>query len=131
MTTFEYDDAITSSGTSLLQYQNGSGDAVDLAPNFTDPTSQTNAEGGTKTFTYDGSYRVMDSVIDEDNRLTEYEINNLGLRVRETIYEAPENGGAKTKETIFEYADPDFPGFMTKKVVKALVSLEILVGFPI
>jgi RHS repeat-associated protein len=87
-----------------------------LAPNYTDPNSQTNALNGTKTFTYDANFRVMKKIVDEAGRVTEYTVDTMGRRTKELIKASAT--GDVLHETDFAYANSTFPAFMTKKTVK-------------
>ncbi|PTY01630.1 hypothetical protein DB346_12900 [Verrucomicrobia bacterium LW23] len=85
---------------------------------YGDPTSQTNALGDTKTFTYSGESRIMSSVTDEEGRRTEYEVDALGRRTKESVF-AP-GASAPIQVTEMEYGSTTFPGVMTKSTRKAL-----------
>jgi len=80
-----------------------------------DPTKQTNGEGGTKIFTYDGTWRIMDSVTDENGHYTSYTISSTnGNRTAEYIKTG--SGGTTVQETDFDYSN-SFPGIVTKKTI--------------
>jgi RHS repeat-associated protein len=81
---------------------------------FEDPTSQTNALGHVKSFTYHATNRIMTSVTDEEGRKTEYALDGLGRRTNEMVYTA---SSALVQRTDFAYGNTNFPGFMTKKTV--------------
>jgi RHS repeat-associated protein len=90
---------------------------------YDDPTSQidalgqTNPQGHTKTFTYYGANRIMQSVTDENGNKTFYGIDSLGRRTAEKMYDP---SGNEVQETDFLYGSTAYPGFMTLKTVKAL-----------
>ena len=94
--------------------------SADLNGNYDDPTSQTNALGGTKIFTYNDK-RLMASVIDEIGRKTVYTFDSVTQqqRTREDIY-ATASATSPVQTTLFEYGDSSHPGFLTKKTVKDL-----------
>ncbi|HEV3272245.1 MAG TPA: hypothetical protein VGZ93_08710, partial [Candidatus Methylacidiphilales bacterium] len=97
---------------------------------YPDPTIQTDALLNTKTFAYDRGAGtaanpgtgIMTDVTDEDGNHTHYDFDSLGRRTDEMIY-APPVGTASpalVQETDFYYGNATYPGFMTKKCVKAL-----------
>ncbi|PTY03492.1 hypothetical protein DB346_06340 [Verrucomicrobia bacterium LW23] len=85
---------------------------------YGDPTSQTNALGDTKTFTYFGESRIMSSVTDEEGRRTEYVVDALGRRTKESVFAA--GASAPMQVTEMEYGSGAFPGVVTKSTRKAL-----------
>ncbi|MDR2981765.1 MAG: hypothetical protein LBV12_05915, partial [Puniceicoccales bacterium] len=85
---------------------------------FDDPNSQTNALGFTKTFAYN-SRRIMKAVTDELGRKTVYDVDEWGRRTSETLFDLNEE---IIQQTDFEYGDPRFRGFITRKIVHALDS---------
>ncbi len=78
-----------------------------------DPTSQTNALGGVKSFTYTPDSRLMQSITDEAGRTTTYVMDSRGRRTKETI-----NGDGVTQVTTFTYGSAKYPGFITRKAVE-------------
>lgn len=81
-----------------------------------DPTKQTNGEGGQKLFEYQGTWRIMSKVTDEEGRETVYNLDPTnGNRLKETIKISSE--GPVVQETNFSYENATFPGILTKKVV--------------
>ncbi len=84
---------------------------------YGDPTSQTDALGHPKTFTYYGANRIMQSSTDENGNKTWNDIDSLNRRTSEKIYDPSSN---LVQETDFTYGSSSYPGFMTKKCVKAL-----------
>lgn len=124
ITSYQYGDAWSEATSPLLTALGVDSTAFGRYP---DPTSQTNALGGTKVFTYTsanpgtgeaGGARLMKSMTDEAGRHTVYAFDSLGRRVSETMLTAV--GGVVVRSTLFEYADSGHPGFMTKRTVKAL-----------
>lgn len=86
---------------------------------FDDPNVQTDALGGTKTFTYNAN-RLMSSVVDEAGRKTQYVFDSTGqLRVEEDIYPTA-TSSTPIQTTTYAYGNSSFPGFMTLKTVKDL-----------
>jgi YD repeat-containing protein len=90
---------------------------VSLNGYYDDPVSQTNAINGVKTFAYDTGSRVMTDSTDENGNHTHYDLDSLGRRTTEKIYD-PNNH--LVQETDFAYGNSTYPGFMTQKTVKAL-----------
>ncbi len=93
---------------------------------YSDPTSQTNALGKTKTFEYLSEdptlpgARVMTLIIDEEGRRTEYDVDSTrGLRHSEKVRTA---GGSLVRQTDYEYGNGSFPSFLTKTTVQNGVS---------
>jgi YD repeat-containing protein len=86
---------------------------------YDDPTSQTDALGHAKTFTYFGPNRILQSSTDENGNRTYYDIDSLGRRTTEKLYDH-DPGHALVQETDFAYGNPNYPGFMTQKAVQAL-----------
>lgn len=84
---------------------------------YNDPTSQTNAQGHTKTFTYGTEWRIMSSSTDEESRKTEYALDSLGRRTSEIV---KASSGATVQQTNFTYGNSSFPGVVTQKTVKTL-----------
>lgn len=80
--------------------------------NFTDPLSQTTPIG-TKSFTY-GAHRIMDTLTDEEGRVTEYGVDSMGRRTRETL---KDSSGKVVSETQYTYGNATYPGFMTRKTM--------------
>lgn len=83
-----------------------------------EPTSQTNDAGFSKTFTY-GTHHIMNSVEDEDQRVRTYDLDVYGNRLNEKIYTLGTNSPL-VQETDYEYANATFPGVVTKQTVKDL-----------
>ena len=83
------------------------------------PSSQTNAMGKTKSFTYAPITNIMQSVIDEEGRKTVYDVDRLGRRTKETI---SDSAGTPVQITNFEYGNSKFPGCLTQKSVQKLGS---------
>ncbi|WP_009961005.1 RHS repeat-associated core domain-containing protein [Verrucomicrobium spinosum] len=83
---------------------------------YEDPTSQTNALGKTRSFSYD-SRRIMTQVVDEEGQRTVYDTDALGRRTQESVYSST---NTLVQQTAFEYGDSQFPGFITRKTVKSL-----------
>jgi len=84
---------------------------------YDDPTSQTDALSHAKIFTYYGANRIMQSSTDENGNKTYYDIDSLGRRTSEKLYDS---GGNLVQETEFAYGNSKYPGFMTQKTVQAL-----------
>lgn len=77
-----------------------------------DPTTQINAHNQSRTFKYN-SQRILEEVIDEENRKTAYTIDPLtGLRTAERVYTP---AGALVQETAFHYGMGGFTGFLHRK----------------
>ncbi|MEZ0297551.1 MAG: LamG-like jellyroll fold domain-containing protein, partial [Candidatus Methylacidiphilales bacterium] len=112
VTTFAHADAWTASVDYRAIMTN-----VAINGFYGDPTSQTNALGDTKTFTYFGESRIMNSVTDEEGRRTEYVVDSLGRRTKESVF--PFGSATAIQVSEFEYGSTAFPGVMTKKTVKA------------
>ncbi len=112
-TIFVHGDAWTDSLSSL--YRNIMTDTT-VNGYYGDPTSQINALGKTKSFTYTAGSRIMSSVTDEEGRETAYKIDNLGRRTQETII----GTSGTIQVTDFEYGNKQYPGFQTKKTVEKL-----------
>ena len=115
-TQYTQGDPWPSSATYLQRFAPG----TNINEYYNDPTSQTDALGNSKTFTYYGGSRIMQSVVDENGNKTWYDIDSLGRRTTEKIYAPAASGGAEVQETDFAYGSSAYPGFMTQKVVKAL-----------
>ena len=88
---------------------------------YTDVTAQVNALTGRKEFSYYSDDptspvgRVMVGIVDEEGRVTEYEIDaSTGLRTAEIIMDAELE---VVRRTEFSYGDGDFPMFMTEERV--------------
>ena len=86
---------------------------------YDDPTSQTDALTHTKTFTYATDARIMSSITDEAGRKTVYQIDSLGRRTTEEIFDS---SGTLIQETSFVYGSTSYPGFITQKTVQAISS---------
>lgn len=82
-----------------------------------EPTTQTNAKGKQRKFTYDHTWRVMTSMTDELGRQTITDVDSLGRRTSEKVLD---ENGKLIEETDFLYESTDFPAFMTRKTVKKL-----------
>lgn len=76
------------------------------------PVSDKVGDKMAKYFSYDPTTRVMKSMTDFEGRTTAYQINDLGQRRDEKVYEAD---GSLISHTKFEYDAPSFPNFMTEK----------------
>jgi RHS repeat-associated protein len=83
---------------------------------YGDPTQETNALSGTKTFTYTAGSRIMNSMTDENGTQTVYQIDALGRRTKETIL--PSGSTTPIQVTDFVYGNATYPGFMTQKTVE-------------
>ena len=108
-TTYDYTDAWASADYSQVT----GGQSINGY--YDDPTAQTDAIGH-KIFTYTTDSRIMNSVTDEEGRVTVYAVDGLGRRAKESIFAPASN--AAVQITDFEYADPAFPGFMTRKTIE-------------
>ena len=86
---------------------------------YDDPTSQIDALGHPKTFTYFGSNRIMQSSTDENGNNTLYSIDSRGRRTSETISD-PSPSGNVVQRTEFSYGSTSYPGFITRKTVDVL-----------
>ena len=84
-----------------------------------DPTTQTNALLGTKTFAYATKWRIMSRVEDEAHRVTENAVDAAtGRRTKETIKAGPAANAAVVQVTDFEYGNAAFPGVVTRTTVE-------------
>lgn len=111
-TTFEYTDRFDF--TARQHFLTSLGPLLDLYPvqYWGDPTRQIDGNGNVKTFGYDATWRVMNRVTDEENRVTSYTIDpSNGNRTRET-FSGP-NGETVTE---FRYSSR-FPGVLASKKV--------------
>lgn len=93
---------------------------------YADPTSQTDANNQIKFFTYfmapaPGTFepraRRMTQIIDEAGRKTMYTLDDYGNRTSEKIYDV---SGTLVQQTDFVYGNARFPGFVTKRIVRAV-----------
>ncbi len=100
-TTYAYDDVFTNDAFAQA-------DAASLYNRYSDPTSQTNALGKSKHFTY-GANRIMTSSTDEAGVTTQWTVDSLGRRTEEQT---------PLQDTLFTYGNTTFPNLMTKKTVK-------------
>ena len=75
--------------------------------------------GSAKTFTYETTYRQMQTIVDEEGRETVYTFDIYGNRTKETVYTSTART-TKVRETAFECANTTFPAFMTKKTIVKL-----------
>ncbi|EIQ01339.1 RHS repeat-associated core domain protein [Opitutaceae bacterium TAV1] len=111
-TTFTYDDPFTYS----LGAAYGINGAI-MSGRYADPTTQTDALGGVKRFTY-GPHRIMTGITDENGIRTLYEVDAMGRRLKEQII--PAGNTTPVQETVFAYESATFRGFVTRKTVKKL-----------
>jgi len=108
----------------------------EVSSHYRDPTSETNALGGVRTYDYIESvpfgtnitinpdkqilsnvcFRIKKKITDEEGRVTEYGVDILGRRISETIKEAD---GSIVSVTQFKYEHPVFLNFLTEKRVLA------------
>ena len=93
---------------------------------YDDPTLQTNALGGNKTFRYNDA-RLLYEMLDENNRLTHYEFDGggnltLGLHTRELHYSGADANSTLIAETDYTYGNATFPTIVTQKTVVDLDS---------
>ena len=84
---------------------------------YDDVTSQKNALGNERTFSY-GVHRIMETMTDEEGRFTEWEVDAMGRRLRREVSEY--DGGPLVGETVWEYGDSRWLGFVTERKVRAL-----------
>ncbi|MEZ0296589.1 MAG: hypothetical protein ACAI35_09075, partial [Candidatus Methylacidiphilales bacterium] len=84
---------------------------------YDDVTSQTNAAGKTKRFTYTNSRRLLKSVEDELGRLTEYEFDSQGRRIKESLRESSGSGSAS--ETTLVYGTP-YGEFLSSQTITSM-----------
>jgi len=119
-TSFVYGNALPTAdilGTPIFRVAGFSIDGTEtLARNSNDPTQQTDALGNTKNFTYESRYNLMETIIDEEGRKTEYTIDSLGRRTAEKIFDASMN---LVQQTDFDY-HPTYRNFMISKKIKTL-----------
>lgn len=111
ITSYTYEDAITSPSAALVNYG---------LLKFDDPTTETNAihtgeVNGVKRYEYEPNYRLLKKVTDEKGTVTEYNIDGIGRRTQEKITQA---GGRVLRVTEFKYENPIFAGFMTQQIIK-------------
>ena len=93
--------------------------AADLHGFYNSPTRRRDALGNEKVFVYDGVYRMMTSMTDELGVRTQWVMDgNLGRYKEVRVFKA--NSSEMLQHTLFEYSNPDFPGFVTKQMVKVL-----------
>ncbi|AHF90591.1 type IV secretion protein Rhs [Opitutaceae bacterium TAV5] len=112
-TAFTYDDP-------FIYYAGGSynvSGTVMTSGYYADPTTQTDAFGGVKRFTY-GPHRIMTGITDENGVRTLYEVDAMGRRLKEQVI--PVGNTTPVQETAFAYESATFRGFVTRKTVKKL-----------
>jgi RHS repeat-associated protein len=80
---------------------------------YSDPNIQKRSLDAVKEFEY-GAWRSMSKITDEEDRVTKYKLNSLGLRTSETIHSAD---GDILQTTDFEY-DTQFVAFVIQKIVE-------------
>ena len=123
VTTFEYADELPLSSTEVkLNYASRRlEDGTYEAARYSDPTKQTDALGNVTEYVYNSSTRVMTSVkhrasgAEEYSRQTLWTLDSAGyLRIQEQVLGSD---GQAEKTTLNEYADSDFPAFLTKATI--------------
>lgn len=79
---------------------------------WADPSSKTDALGRVESYQY-GDHRLLTRSIDVHGTVTDYEVDAKGRRTSMVVTE--KTGAVLLKES-YEYANPTFPGFMTRKM---------------
>ena len=120
VTTFAYANELSAPQWLTDIYPSGSL----LYKRWDDVTSQTNALGKTRSFTYSDNFRIMDSITDEMGRYTRYDVDSKGRRYAERVFlHKPGTGEIEStlcvKETATTYHSL-LPGFVTQRTVKRL-----------
>jgi YD repeat-containing protein len=90
-----------------------------------DVTGCVNALSIRKDITYDQDTRLINGIVDEEGRVTTYQIDSKrGLTTAVTTYAdvAALMSGHPFASTTYEYADPVFPSFQTRQTIKKIPS---------
>ncbi len=120
-TSYQYTDE----WTALYGYANALPGVYDNSENgyygyYDDPTSQTDALGGHKTFTYN-SLRLMSDRVDENGRLTHYQFDGdspnegRGLETKQLHYAGNTTDTTLLAETDYTYGNSTYKGVVTQK----------------
>jgi len=84
---------------------------------YPDPTTQTDTTGQGKTFTYSSNYRILNSILDENNHYRAYTVDAMGRRGNEIIYSGADKTTPVVQETDYTY-DVTFQGVLTGRTIK-------------
>gem|GEM_PF-1470556 len=105
------------------------GSVVQLAgaPGFmskwADPTSKEDALGRRETYQY-GEYRVMSESVDVHGIKSSTAVDGLGRRTSLVVTDSSNTSLPPLKQEIYQYGNAAFPGFMTRKTLKAFSNLS-------
>ncbi len=81
---------------------------------YGDPNTESRPEGASSSFTYNQVYRLMTSVVDPRDKLTEYILGEQGQVTDVNVYDGPTDGDTLVQHTSYLY-DGTFTGFVTKE----------------
>jgi RHS repeat-associated protein len=95
-------------------------DKPDFLTKWADPSKKTDALGRIENYEY-GNHRMLERFTDIHGSVTEFVVDAQGRRREMTVEDAV---GALLRKEIYDYENPTFTGFMTRKTTKAFANLS-------